>query len=479
MKRTLPILVVLLIAAQTSTASAGGLYLTDRGTRPMGRGGAFVAGADDPSALWYNPAGLAYSGNQLMVDATYNFLSADFTRIDGGGNVLPTVSASTAPLPIPGIMYTNQFGLRDWTFGLGVWAPNALLLNWPQSIDVNGTPGPAPQRYSLLSMDGSLLSHIGIGAAWRANSRFSIGATFQMIVGSFQARTTLSACDRALCTQPENPEYDSVAEVRLSGIAQPTASFGAIYDLDIVRFGASFILGYPLSGEGEIRTRLPSASPFDSASVDGNRGSVHLDFPMILRLGAEFRPIRDLRVELALVYEGWSTQDALTITPHDVYLRNVQVVGDYQVGPISIPRNMKDVFSVRLGGEYHTGMLGLRAGVSYENGAFDDAHLTPLTLDSDKFIASLGASVEVAPGVFIDAVVFHTFMRNRQVRDSAVPQSNPIRPPPSDPVYVGNGDYTMEATTVGLGLRWQFARPIARTTPDPDARASGQVNTGT
>ncbi|MBC7171120.1 MAG: hypothetical protein H5U40_01765 [Polyangiaceae bacterium] len=42
-----------------SHAHAGGFWITDRGARPMSRGFAFVAGADDPQSLWYNPAGLA------------------------------------------------------------------------------------------------------------------------------------------------------------------------------------------------------------------------------------------------------------------------------------------------------------------------------------------------------------------------------------------------------------------------------------
>ena len=43
-----------------SVATAGGMYLSTRGVRPTGRAGAFVAGADDASALWFNPAGLAH-----------------------------------------------------------------------------------------------------------------------------------------------------------------------------------------------------------------------------------------------------------------------------------------------------------------------------------------------------------------------------------------------------------------------------------
>ncbi len=43
-------------------AHAGGFYMTDRGVRPVGRGGAFIAGADDQHAVWYNPAGLIHAG---------------------------------------------------------------------------------------------------------------------------------------------------------------------------------------------------------------------------------------------------------------------------------------------------------------------------------------------------------------------------------------------------------------------------------
>ena len=39
-------------------AQASTYYLSDVGIRAMGRGGAFVAGADDISAQWYNPSAL-------------------------------------------------------------------------------------------------------------------------------------------------------------------------------------------------------------------------------------------------------------------------------------------------------------------------------------------------------------------------------------------------------------------------------------
>ncbi len=47
------------------TAHAAGLYFSERGVRPLARGGAFTAGADDLGAIWYNPAGVYDAGPQL------------------------------------------------------------------------------------------------------------------------------------------------------------------------------------------------------------------------------------------------------------------------------------------------------------------------------------------------------------------------------------------------------------------------------
>ncbi|MGH7297604.1 MAG: hypothetical protein ACRELB_21885, partial [Polyangiaceae bacterium] len=72
-------------------ARAAGLYFSDRGVRPMGRAGAFVAGADDLGAIWYNPAGLADAGTSFLFDMSWLRFSVDYTRqlqiVDAGGAV--------------------------------------------------------------------------------------------------------------------------------------------------------------------------------------------------------------------------------------------------------------------------------------------------------------------------------------------------------------------------------------------------------
>jgi long-chain fatty acid transport protein len=480
--------------APSLPAEAGGLFLTDRGARPLGRGFAFVAGADDPQSLWYNPAGLAWSEQQLLLDATLTFLYGSYTRIDSGGNVLTPVDIDAAVLPIPMLAYSHPVG--DFTLGLGVHAPNATLLRWPYGVRAGGgtcnatsvegasdpSCEPAPQRYSLYSLEGSAFVNVTPAAAWRRGG-LAIGAGMHLLLGSFVGETAISACDGTLCSQPEDPEWDGLARFTLSPIIHPGFTLGVTYDAGPVRLGASFVW-WPkaISGNAELDVRLPAAPLFDGAVVDGNKARLELAMPIIVRAGVEARPVRGLRVEAALVYERWSMQNAAKITPRNVWIRDAVAIGDYQVGPIEIPRNMNDVWSIRLGGSYALweDRLQISAGVNYETSSFDDAYLSALTLDSGKVVLGLGASVEVKDGLWFDVSYAHVFIQDREVRDSRVPQPNPIRPPRNpdiDPnaggaVYVGNGDYRMEADIVGLGLRWIVgggAEPIVEPERDEEA----------
>ncbi|UJR81159.1 OmpP1/FadL family transporter [Sandaracinus amylolyticus] len=470
-----------------SRASAGGFYLLERGTRSLGRGGAFVAGADDPSALWINPAGIGFAGEQLVVDATLGFLDVEYTRIDSGGNTMPTVHGTNAPLPIPTIAGTFDFGLEHFHFGAGVFAPNAALMSYPQSLTVDGMDYPAPQRYSLLTMEGSLIATIAVGAAWTPlPDELSIGLAVHGVVGAFAARVALSACDGAICTFPEDPEYDGIAQMNLSPIITASVVGGVTWNPGPVRLGASFSTPFSLSGDASIDVRAPSAAAFgpsatrhrpdagpcsvgeasdEEVQADPNHpcrdttAAVNLNFPFILRVGAELLAIENLRLEASFVWETWSMQREVSVVPNDVWIIDALNFLDYEIGAMNIPRNMRDTFSVRLGGEYTIdGSYQIRLGGYFENGSFDDAYLSPLTIDSDKIVVAGGFSMRLFDGVWGDLMVGYAHLFSRQVRDSRVTQQNPIRPPVPDnrgPVYVGNGDYNFTMPFVGVGMRWQ------------------------
>ena len=71
----------------TNTTEASTYYMSDVGIRAMGRGGAFVAGADDISAQWYNPSALTrIHGSHFQIDLMGVKQEMYFDRQDYPGN---------------------------------------------------------------------------------------------------------------------------------------------------------------------------------------------------------------------------------------------------------------------------------------------------------------------------------------------------------------------------------------------------------
>jgi long-chain fatty acid transport protein len=460
-------------------AQAGGLYFSDRGVRPLGRGGAFVAGADDAGAITYNPAGIAFAGNQLLIDASWLQYTSNYQRkarleqVDPNTGVptgqtfdrtFPAVEGSTPILPIPTIVYTDNFGLARHNFAIGLWAPYSGITSYPEQV----AGEPAPQRYSLISLDGSALAIPGVYASWLPVDEIALGAGIEMLTGYFQTSVVFSACvpDRFICA-PEQPEYDAMSQLRVGPIFAPSGVIGAIVQpAEIVRIGASFHLPFWISSPATVSVRLPSASVFENARQEGDAAGVDFQLPWTLRTGIELRPIERLRLEVGGAIEGWAMHDAITVTPEDIVLRDVEAFPErYRVSSLAIERNFQNSWSARVGGEFsfHAGgyLLDLRAGVMHEKSSIPPAYLNASTIDLDKTTFSIGGSLHVGKWRF-DGVIARVIGTSVEVEldEQRVEQLNPVQANPApSPHYINAGVYQASATVLGIGLVYQFDSP--------------------
>ncbi|MDO9018918.1 MAG: outer membrane protein transport protein [Deltaproteobacteria bacterium] len=462
MRRRSAALLLAALAAAPATASAGGFYLTDRGVRPLGRGGAFIAGADDQHAIWYNPAGLMSAGSGLLLDASLVNFGNSYTRSALPDRSMDPVTFETtrgegAALPIPTLVASHNFGLRNFMFAAGAYAPYAAITSYPDSPT-------ASQRYSLVTLDGSLLVVAGLWAAWRPHPMVHVGAGVSALTGTFIARQALSACPATITCAPEDPQWDAMASINVGPIFAPTANVGVQFmPHRMIAFGASYQLPYNIDAPAKLGVRLPSASYYDGAEVSGDAARVQFRLAPIARVGVEFRPLPSTRVELAGVWEGWSVHERIDIAPDNIALTNVRGVGTYQVGALSMNRQFQDTWSVRLGGEHLTRLgrgFGLQArfGISYETSATANEYTNALTLDTDKFVGSLGASLHYGHFRF-DAVFAYMFASSVVVdpRTAALYPVEPFRSNGQGPrIAVNGGTYDFSVNVVGLGARYQF-----------------------
>jgi long-chain fatty acid transport protein len=444
--------IISLAGAVSSTAYAGNMFLPVQGSRPLGRGGAFTAGVDDGHALYYNPAGLAdIDGMSFLIDGALVFQRVGYDRVDSGGNPLAHVDADMKILPIPTLSLTwKPKKIRgQWlTLGFGVWTPY---------LGINSYPENGPQRYSNISLNGSLLAVIEVAAAFRIRDWLWLGVGLQTMYLHFQSRVMLSACSQLNCA-PEDPGFDSLTEVKTDSPFTPSGVVGAIFAFQKFRAGVNVQLPFFVRSTGTVKSRLPSDPFFANAELHGDQVGVDFDLPLVLRVGGEYRPRPSLRVELDFSYEAWSMQKNFTVKPKDVYISGVPGIGNYYLNTMYVVRGLNDTFAIHLGGEWEAvkkkiGGMVLRLGWILETSAAPDETASVLTPDALRNLLCFGSSLKLGP-VRLDFGYAHVFFADRNVTNSRSLQLNPIQPALAVPV--GNGRYQVAADVLTGGLEAKF-----------------------
>ncbi len=473
---TLAALVLGALTVSPRWAHAGGLYYSERGVRPLARGGAFVAGADDLGAIFYNPAGLVDAQSQILVDAAWMNYTSTYQRqvllngtdpntgapVGSSVETFPSVKGTTPILPIPTI--AGSYAIRpDLVIAAGVYAPYAAIPSYPATVGGQ----PSPQRYSLINLNGSLLSVIGAWIAWRPLPWLQLGGGPQFLVGNFESQLTLGTCvpEHFFCA-PEDPNYDAQATLKAGTIVSPSGTFGIILTPhQMVRLGGAFQLGYHVDSPATLQTVLPSAPVFQNASISGNQARVQFDLPWVARAGVEVRPLRRTRIEAAFEFERWSVHQSIQVNPQNLTIQNISLIGNYTVGPLSIDRSFRDSYSLRLGGEQNVPIndhysIDLRAGVAYERSAIPPDKLSALTIDLDKVFLSVGGGLHVGEHWRFDGVFSYIYGIPETVNpaQAAIYKVNPLRAnfDPSQEYPINGGSYSVNALVLGVGLEYQF-----------------------
>jgi long-chain fatty acid transport protein len=428
------------------------MFLPFRGTRATGRAGAFTAGVDDASALYQNPAGMTDIDDwSFLIDGALILQRVGYDRVDSGGNPQPHVDGQMNVLPLPTIALTykpRQIKGRFVTFGLGVWVPYLGVDSWPQ----NG-----PQRYSNISINGSLLGVVELAASFKLADWLSIGVGLENMILHFHSRVMLSACSELNCA-PEDPGFDALTQVDSDSAFTPSGVIGATFRFNKIRAGINLQLPFFVRSSGTVATRLPTDPFFANSAVHGDSISVDFNLPLTLRAGLEYRITPRLRVELDFDYEAWSMQQNFKITPHNVYISGVPGIGNYYLNTLTLVRGLNDTFGVNLGAEADVvkkrmGGIILRAGWALETSATPDATASVLTPDALRNVISIGGGLVLGP-VRLEWGYAHIFFADRNVTNSRSLQLNPLQPGLAVPV--GNGRYTIAADVLTAGLEARF-----------------------
>ena len=138
LKSLVLILMASLALAQTAWGSA--FFIGELSSRAEGMGGAFTAIADDPGAIYFNPAGMSWvKGTQMEMDALVVVGLFRFNPSNPpAGTTVPSngYSGSIKPhfIPVASLYATHELSPK-WTMGFGVFTPFGLAANFDNFND--------------------------------------------------------------------------------------------------------------------------------------------------------------------------------------------------------------------------------------------------------------------------------------------------------------------------------------------------------
>ncbi len=333
-------------ALSSTDGNAVGFRLPNQDPEGIARGNAFAATADNPSAIYYNPAGITQLEGHNFHAGMY-FISAG-TDYKSPSGVEAHTKSDFQPVPQLHYVYTPKDS--RFSFGLGVYAPYGLGLDWG-----NNTP------FRTLAEEGKILyACFNPVAAWKVTPTLSVavGPTINYSQANFKRGIGVAPGDQF------EFDGDALGAGFNAGIRwQPHAQWA---------FGINYRSGTTLDYDGDTTTKPSPPLP----AKNSTSGELH--FPQFVVAGVSYRPTENWNAEFNLDWTDW---DSL----------NEVVFKGTAFGDIPFLFNYKSSFMYNFGLTRQLGK-GWHASVGYiysENSS-PDKNFNPIVPDSDLHLGSVG-----------------------------------------------------------------------------------------
>jgi long-chain fatty acid transport protein len=349
---SLPLFTLLALGGACAPALAGGFRLPDQDAFATARGEAFAATADNPSAIYYNPAGLTqlqgqnFRGGFYAIDLDPSYKNASGASFENQDKLHV----------VPQFFYAFTPSNSIVSYGLGLYSPIGLGLKWPQNAGFR-TLG-YESMIDVTTLNPSLAFKLG------PNLSIGGGVTFNYAM--------LSLRQGVFSPLPGGDSFEFDGDgwdigYNLGVLFQPCRqlSFGATY-----RSADK----YELNGHSE-------------ANVPGfftGRTSAHAELPTPYDaiFGVSYRPTPLWNFEFDADYTDWSPISTL-------YINQTQPT---PLGSsLPLPLNWQPSWYYEFGAtRYLDNGWHVSAGYIYNENSVPNVNYTPQVTDLDKHFFSVG-----------------------------------------------------------------------------------------
>ena len=351
-------------------AFAGGFAVNEQGAKASGMANAYSAQANDPTAVYFNPAGIVQlDGTQVTVGASpvipqATFKSSTPAASDPGG-FRGTSSGQTTDLEdkavtVPNAYLTQKINDR-FSFGFGAFSNFGLETDWPNDWEGRFMVGGTKSELITLSLNPVLAFK-----PWDRVS-FAFGPVMQYLDFDLRRKTFTAG----LAGEPE---------AKFSGDDVDWGWNVALLTwlTEDIKFGASYrsAVRHRVNGELEFSPNVAAANLIDT------RLTSKLETPANAYLGLAWTH-GPLTLEFDAQWTDWSSFGELRAE-----FKNPVGAG---VTELAVEEDWHDAWGYRFGGQFAVNQyLDVRAGIAYDESPIPRKSVSARIPGGDRWIYAVG-----------------------------------------------------------------------------------------
>jgi len=420
MIRLIAVFTFIMLAVFCGEAYAGGFSFTEHGAAASGKANAFAGEANDPSAIFYNPAGITQlPGTQFMIGTSIVKLDSTFRSSTTGEN---TKLEDQFPI-VPHFFITHRF--KQWderlSIGLGVYTPFGIVVDWPDNWQGRFDTTNARLRVTVYNPT----------VAYQVTPGLSVAAGIRIADAGAEFEQKFAVPALGI---PES-------KVRAHDLdAHPVGwDVGLLYHLKEIStsVGLQFRSELQAKFNGDADFTGPAAPPTGPFANTGFHTSIK--FPPQLILGVSTKAIPRWTINADIEWEGWKTVGSIPKS----FDGTASALNQRGL------RNWKNSYVFRLGAEYAaTDRLALRGGFFYDQTPIPDNTFDPTIPNADLYALTGGAGYRWG-ATSVDIAYLLGFYEKRAINGSTILPDNLAGP-------TTFGSYSTTAQVLVLSVTHRF-----------------------
>jgi long-chain fatty acid transport protein len=347
-------------------AFAGGFAVNEQGAKATGMANAFAAQADDPTAVYFNPAGIVQlEGTQVSIGTSFVIPQAEFRSSTNDPVFRNTSPGSTTNMDdkvavVPNAYLTQKINDRV-SFGFGTFSNFGLETNWPNDWEGRYMVGGTKAELITLSANPVL--------AFKPHERvsLSVGPVMQYLDFDLRRKTLTPAGNPQPETKFSGDDVDWGWNAALMVWLPANFKFGASYRSQV---------GHSINGKLDFNPQNPALNLRNTTI----HASIKTPANAYLGLAWTHGP---LTLEFDAQWTDWSSWNQLKADFN-------RPVGAGTTGLV-VEEDWHDAWGYRFGAQYAVNQyLDVRAGVAYDESPIPRKSVSCRIPGGDRWIYAVG-----------------------------------------------------------------------------------------